>query len=167
MKIDSLKTNLRNIVLLAKEYKEEIPKHVQEEIKSIQTALKDKHEINEYDRQFFNATQEHRRKIFEQIIYFIEEVFMELAKRDPGGKSLWGRNHEYILDVNKFNSAMKALTKEESRLLESASNLILHPEKFKLGDFESVMGHLLECANSISSSGTPDNQRPRKVQKSA
>ncbi|MBI3591261.1 MAG: hypothetical protein HY094_07805 [Candidatus Melainabacteria bacterium] len=164
--LNSLRENLNNIVLLAKEYKEEIPQHIEEEIKSLESVVKSGHKINEYDRQFFNATQEHRRKIFDQIIHWAERAFIDLAKIDSKGKFIWGSNKEFILDIDKFNLMMKTLTKSEADLLESAGNLIFHYQ-FEPGEFELIIEHLLECANGTSSSATPDSYRSRKTQKSA
>ena len=107
MKIDSIKTNLRNIVLLAEEYKEEVPNSLDKEIKETEVAIKNGRDLNEYDKQFFNTIQQYKRNNFEQIIFFAERVFIELAAREKDGRYTRGFNSEFFIDKNKFNSLMK------------------------------------------------------------
>ena len=159
MKIDSIKTNLRNIVLLAEEYKEEVPNSLDKEIKETEVAIKNGRDLNEYDKQFFNTIQQYKRNTFEQIIYFAERVFLELAAREKDGRYTRGFNSEFFIDKNKFNSLMKILPKDEAKLVESACDMLLNTENFR-----PHMEKLLENAIRLSSKETSQKLSSKKVE---
>lgn len=147
MKIDSIKTNLRNIFLLAREYREKISVSIDNEIKELTDVMKNHRDINEYDRQFYEAVMDDKKIFFEQIIYFAERILIELAKRKPTGELLWGYNNELFFDAEKFKLVSKELTKDEVMLLEAAKELILNPKNVEL-----QLEKILQKAPKISGS---------------
>lgn len=120
MKIDLLKTNLRHIVLLAKEYREKIPDSVDDEILKIENALGNDNEVSQYDRQYlYNAKQEKNTadsEIHKQIIYFAEKILMTFTKP-------FARCYRIEIDDRKLDEAIKHLSKDEIRLLLSVFEL--------------------------------------------
>lgn len=114
MKIETIKSNLRNIVLLAKEHKEKIPDSVNIEIAEMETAIRNGNGLNQYERRYYRTLKQEKHKaerdISQQLIYFVEATLCEFTK--PGACS-------YILefDDEKIDEARKNLSQEEINLL--------------------------------------------------
>ena len=113
MKINSLKANLRNIVLLAKEYKEKVSNSDFEEVKRIQEEIDSDYDdegINSFDRKFAEAVYDSTRITLKQIDYFSKKILDEFAKPDQ---------EEFDIDKKKVEKARKNLSKEEFDVLGS------------------------------------------------
>lgn len=79
MKIDLIKSYLRHIVLLAKEYKEITNENEREDIKRIQSTIHDEREVSKYDRDFLNAVNGTKNRILTQIDFFTKKLVCEFA----------------------------------------------------------------------------------------
>ena len=116
MKIDSLKTSLRHLVLLAKEYKEKIPDSLNEEIAELERPVKSGFGLDEYDKQYLLELRDQRYQaeedLFKQLIYFTEKLLSEFSKP-------LNRGWQFEIDQEKVSEALKSLSKEEIELLYS------------------------------------------------
>ncbi len=143
MKIDSIKQNLQNLVLLGKEYREKVSPQEEEEIKNIRIAVENEKTISEYDKQFYNTIQSYRKNWLEQIVYFSERAFLEFGEKDRQGRYVWDYKKQLVLDPKKIEQATKLLTKDESEFLFNLVHTLLFlPEQFDLEKFIAIANKL-------------------------
>ena len=135
MEISAIKSNLKNIVLLAKEYEKEVPDDLGKEVDEITRAVADKRTISDYDRQFYNTVQSYRKNWLEQAVYFGERIFLELAQKDKLGRYAKDYKGALALDKTKIEEARKKLTPDENALIEFMNLIIFLPEHFDLNLF--------------------------------
>ena len=125
MKIDVVRLNLANIVLLAKEYREKVPLSIDDEIKQLKGKLKFKEEdgVSSYDRKYLNDSKKERRKnrnhIFKQIIYFTEKTLLQFGKKGSEPRAI-------ETSQKKVDRAKKDLTKDEVNLLGAMYELYIN-----------------------------------------
>jgi len=116
MKIDSLKTHLRHLVLLAKEYQEKVPDSLNEEIAELESPTKHGLEIDEYSRQRLTDLRQeihqNEEDLFKQLTYFGEKILCGFSKT-------LGRGFQFEIDRDKINEALKHLSKDEIGLLSA------------------------------------------------
>ena len=128
MKPETIKSNLRHIVLLAKEYKEKIPDSINNEIIQLQTAIRNGDGLNKYDRNYYHSLRKEKHKIerdtYQQIIYFAEKILLQLTK--PLARS-------FIIDFDqeKIDAVLKELSKEEGNLLGTLYELQFNLEELE------------------------------------
>ena len=139
MEISAIKSNLKNIVLLAKEYKGEVPDSVAKEVANIGEAVENKQAINDYDRQFFNTIQSYRKNWLDQIVYFGERIFLELAQKDKSGRYSRDYKGVFVLDKTKVEEAIKKMTQDETALMEFMNLVIFLPDQFDLNLFLNLV----------------------------
>ncbi len=139
MKIDSIKQNLQNLVLLGKEYREKVSPQEEEEIKNIRVAVENEKTVSEYDKQFYNTIQSYRKNWLEQIVYFSERAFLELGEKDRNDHYVWDYKKQLVLDRKKIEQVTKLLTKDESEFLFNLVHTLLFlPEQFDLEKFITI-----------------------------
>ncbi len=136
MKIDSLKTSLRHLVLLAKEYKEKIPDSSNEEISELEKPVESGLGLDEYSKQrLIDLRQEKRQNeedLFKQLVYFTEKLLSEFSKP-------FNRGWHFEIDQDKITEALKSLSGEEVQLLNSIWELykgIEELECYKTGAYK-------------------------------
>lgn len=183
MKIDVVRANLENIVLLAKEYREKVPISIDDEIKQLKKEIKYKQNEEEgsssYDRKYLENLKKERRKtrnhIFQQIIYFTEKTLLQFGKKksDPRG-----------IETNqkKVDKAIKHLTKDEINLLGSLYDLYINLMNFqwyrlekykpeKVRELKSVFMKIIDrsfklestmLTTSSNSVNTPDSKHTKE-----
>ncbi len=144
MKIDSIKTNLRNIVLLAKEYKEKVSSSDFQEARRIQEKVDANdydEEINPFEKSFLEAIHDITRTVLRQIDYFSKKILDEFAKPD---------RDIYDIDKKKVKKASKQLSKKEYELLGSLYEMqvnnhykgVSRKGKYKEVDIEEIIPEL-------------------------
>lgn len=132
MRIDSLKTNLRNIVLLAKEYNEKINTVESQDANRIKLAIKENKSVDNYDRHFLSVILDIKKTILRQIDYFAKKMLEEFAKSGQ---------EELDIDPNKVEIARKELTSKEFNLLGALYTLQVyrqHLERDEKGNYREV-----------------------------
>ena len=116
MKIDLLKTGLRQLVLITKEYKEKIPDSFNEEIQELEKPVKSGLGIDTYDKQCLLQLKDERdqaeKDLFKQLIYFTEKILCGLSKP-------FSRGFHFEIDHEKVREALKSLSQKEVELLSS------------------------------------------------
>ena len=116
MKIDLLKTNLRHLVLLAKEYKEKLPDSLNEEITNLEEPVKSGLGLDEYNKQRLLQLRDERYQaeedLFKQVVYFAEKILC-------GFSETLDRGWHFKIDQEKVAETLKHLSKEEIELLSS------------------------------------------------
>ena len=132
MRIDPLKTNLRHVVLLAKEYSEKINGLESQDASRIKLAIKENMPVNNYDRHFLSTVLEIKEGILTQIDYFSKKILENFAK--SGQRIL-------DIDTDKVEDARKKLTSKEFNLLGALYTLQVHRqhlERDKKGNYREV-----------------------------
>jgi hypothetical protein len=132
MKIDVVRLNLANIVLLAKEYREQVPVSIDDEIRQLKKELKYKEKEDEnsssYDRKYLEDLKKDRRKsrnhIFKQIIYFTEKTLLQFGRKGSEPRDI-------ETNQKKVDSAKKDLTKDEINLLGALYELYINLMNFQ------------------------------------
>ena len=116
MKIDLLKTHLKHLVSLVKEYKEKIPDSLNEEIQELEKPVKSGLGIDTYDKQYLLQLKDERYQaeedLFKQLIYFVEKILCELSKP-------FSRGFHFEIDPEKVREVIKSLSEKELELLSS------------------------------------------------
>lgn len=132
MKIDVVRSNLANIVLLAKEYREQVPVSIDDEIRQLKKEIKYKEKedesSNSFDRKYLNDLKKERRKsrnhIFKQIIYFTEKTLLQFGEKGSEPRAI-------ETSQKKVDRAKKDLTKDEINLLGALYELYINLMNFQ------------------------------------
>ena len=137
MQIAAVKTGLRNLVLLAHEYRDRIPHEIDEEIKELKGQLKfGASDENSFTSERLRDLKKERKcvgdDIFKQLIYFIEKTLLEFATKKSKTRSI-------KVKTSKVDKIRKQLSKVELDLLSRAYGLhtSLQNQKWYLeGDYK-------------------------------
>lgn len=149
MLVDATKTYLKNIVLLAREYKEKIPGSDRCELKNIRDAYEGGNRISTYDGEFFNAVQEEKNKIYNQVIFWGENLL-------PCFTSPMARSFSFKLNQDYISCARKILSSQEFELLTLTIKILTMPERIRSlnrDDEEKLLEKLMDIGMAID----PDN----------
>ncbi|GEM_PF-5068093 len=132
MNVHPVKSCLRNIVLLAKEYKEITNGREREDINRIKNAVCNGGQISRYDKDFLGTVNGAKRNVLAQIDFFTKKLVCEFALPD-----------ELVINIDplKVKFAMVNLSNYERNLLISILKfqvLQQHLEKDKKGKYRAV-----------------------------
>ena len=154
MRIDYIKANLKNIVLLAKEYKEKIPDHLSQEMQKIDDVVSREHTVSEYDKQFYINVQREKIPIFNQIVYFGKEILLLLSK------SL-DRKRIIEIDWDKVHELKNCLSNRQLNVISKMLEILLIPENEKCENEDSdekQLEKLIDIAAKINPESLPSRQ---------
>ncbi len=151
MKIDSIKTNLRNIVLLAKEYKEKVSPLDFQEARRIQEKINNgdyDEEISPFEKGFLEAIHDATRAVLRQIDYFSKKILDEFVKPD---------RDIYEVDKKKAKKARRKLSKQELEVLSSLYQMQVNNHykgvnkkgKYKEVDIEEIVPELNKFVGKV------------------
>lgn len=137
MQIAAVKTGLRNLVLLAQEYRDRVPNETNEEIKELKGQLKfGASDENSFTNERLHGLKKERRKtrndIFKQLIFFIEKVLFEFATKNASPGSI-------KIKESRVDKVRKSLSKAEIDLLSDAYSLynsLRNRKWYRKGEYE-------------------------------
>lgn len=154
MQIDSIKTKLRHLVLLVKEYKDiRVTEEEEKEANRIQAKIDNKESINIYESQFLMAIWKIKRDILKELDYHSKKLLDEFELYES-------KDEPMEIDERKVEFARKQLTKEEFDLLGSFYKLIVREQhlekenkdgfpKVKIRDISSQLDEFLDTALTV------------------
>ena len=121
MNIDLIKSSIRNIESLGREYRERIPEETEIEIDQLKSKIKSGYKISPYDKQFLADTRQIKRDIFKQVSFWAVKLFNEIDN------SVGAHTIEYI-DPSRVTLALKELPPKEGDFIGLAWELLFKIE---------------------------------------
>lgn len=148
MRIELLKSDLRNVALLAKEYREEITPSEADEAKHLQQLVEQGGKVAIYDKVFLDTVKGIKFVTHKQFEYFAKKMLDEFA---VDGKEIMD------IDTKKVELARKLLSPQEMSLLTFLFKLIVaeqklgkdHDEKYREVDFSEIEPALDKFVDSV------------------
>lgn len=147
MKIDQVRSTLRHIVLLAREYKEKIPPSEANEIRRLRSNTGE--DLSRYDRQYLEAIEEIQQTILDQIEHFAKNLLDQFATKVKS---------TFDIDPNKVRYVRAQLTPNEIDLLGDLYEMQVQRQLYeqdkkgkpvKAQDMEPKLSKLISTASRI------------------
>ena len=142
MRIELIKSSLRNVKLLAKEYKEALPQDIEDEVNQLKIRISNRLRVDDYERQFLIDCRETKRNFFRQVLFWSVKLFNEIDN------SVAISNIEHI-SQDKFDLVFKELSSEEMDLLGLVWEFafrIEEPEE----PFEKLVSYVTKLVSNVN-----------------
>lgn len=120
MNVKSVKSYLRHVALLAKEYRKKVTPSEDDEAKHLQKAVDLGNEVAVYDKLFLDTIRDIKQTVHRQFEYFSKKILDESA---VDGKEVMD------IDAKKVELARKLLSSQEMSLLRFLFELIVTEQK--------------------------------------
>ena len=131
MRIDLVRQGLRNVVLLAREYREQkVNDEEAKEVRRIEEKIDNKGSPNLYEQEFVMAIWEIKRTLLDEVIFHTARITDEFSLSET-------RDEPFEVDEKKVEFARASLNKEEFDLLCELLKLVIkHQHLEKEGEKE-------------------------------
>ena len=112
VKVDLIKSCLKNIQLISAEFNEQVTGEDREEVARLERLKAKCESINPYENHFYNVILERKTATLNQIYFFTRQILCELAREDSCN------DDDLDVDKEKAKLVMKELPEKDIELLK-------------------------------------------------
>ena len=113
VKVDLIKSCLRNICLISVDFKEQVTPEDVEEVRRLEKLMDERERFSPYENHFYYEILNRKMTTFSQIYFYTRQILHELAREHPGNED------DLDIDREKAKLVMKELSEKDIELLKT------------------------------------------------